>query len=81
MDWCPCCLHVSMMAVKLQADVNAKNCKLYTKALAGGGDVKFIAISALHGCHCLLSNCRGHWGGYGCFDCLRKVADGKTSVE
>jgi hypothetical protein len=80
-DGCPCCLHVSMMAVKLQADVNSKNCKLRTKASAGGGDGKFVAISALHSCYCLLNNCRGHQGGYGCFDCIRKAVDGKTPVE
>jgi hypothetical protein len=69
------------MAVKLQADVNANNRKLRTKASAGGGDGKFIAISALHGCYCLLDNCRGHQGGYGCFVCVRKAADGETPVE
>jgi hypothetical protein len=80
-DGCPCCLHVSTMAVKLQADVNAKNGKLRTKTSAGGGDGKFVAISALHGCYFLLNNCRGHQGGYGCFDSVRKAADGKTPVE
>jgi hypothetical protein len=69
------------MDVESQADVNAKICKLRTKALAGGGDGKFVAISALHGCYCLLNNCRGHQRGYGCFDCVRKAADGKTPVE
>ncbi len=80
-DGCPCCLHVSTMAVKLQADVNTKNCKLHAKALAGGGDGKFIAISALYSCCCLLNNFRSHQGGYGCFDSIRKAADGKTPVE
>jgi hypothetical protein len=54
-DGCPCCLHVSTMAVESQADVNAKKHELRTKALAGGGDGKFVAISALHGCYCLLN--------------------------
>ncbi len=69
------------IAIKSQADVNAKNCKLCTKALARGGDGKFIAISTLHGCYCLLNSCHGHQGEYGCFDCIRRVADGKTLVE
>jgi hypothetical protein len=80
-DGCPCCLHVSTMVVKLQVDVNAKNLKLHTKALAGGGDGKFVTISALHGCYCSLNNCRGHERGYGCFECVRKAADGEASVD
>jgi hypothetical protein len=69
------------MAVELQADVNAKNHKLRVKASAEEGNGKFVAVSALHGCYCLLNNCRSHQGGYGCFDCIRKAADGKTPVE
>jgi hypothetical protein len=80
-DGCSCCLHMSMMAVKSQADVNAKNRKLCPKALAGGGDGKFITILALHRCYCSLNNCCRHQGGYGCFDCVRKADDGKTPME
>ena len=70
MDGCPCCLQMTTMAVESQADVNAKNCELCAKALTGGGDGKFIAASAHHGCYCLLSNCRGHQRGYGCLSLL-----------
>jgi hypothetical protein len=44
-DGCPCCLYVSAMAAESQADGNAKNHKLRSKALAGVGDGNFIAIS------------------------------------
>jgi hypothetical protein len=61
-DGCRCCLHVSTMAIKFQADVNAKNCELRAKASAGGGDGKFVAASALYGCYCSLNNCCRHQG-------------------
>ena len=80
-DGCPCCLHMWTMAVESQADVNAKNQELRAKASAGGGDGKFIAASAHHGCYCSLNNCRGHQGEYGCFECVRKAEDGKVSVD
>ncbi len=80
-DGCPCCLHMPTMAAESQADVNAKNCELRAKALAGGGDGKFIAASALHGCYCSLSNCHRHQAGYGCFECIRKAENGKVPVD
>jgi hypothetical protein len=81
MDGCPCCLHMTTMAVKSQVDVNAKNHELCAKASTGGGDGKFIAASAHHGCYCLMNNCRGHQGGYGCFECVRKAEDGKVPAD
>jgi hypothetical protein len=81
MNGCPCCLHMSTMAVESQMDVNAKNRELRAKASAGGGDGKFSAASALHGCYCSLNNCRGHQGGYGCFECVRKAEDGEVPVD
>ena len=67
-DSCPCCQHSLRMAVESQsqAGVNAKNSELQTKASAGGGDSKFKALLALHGCYCCSNNCRGDQGGYGC---------------
>jgi hypothetical protein len=44
---CPCCGHSITMAVELQANVNAKNCKQCTKVSANGGDRKFNSGSAL----------------------------------
>ena len=61
---CPCCQHTSTMAVESNADVNAKNRELRTKASANGGDGKFTAASALHGCYCYFNNCRGHRAGF-----------------
>jgi len=82
MNGCPCCLHISTMAVESQTDVKAKNRELRAKASAGGGDGKFSAASAyLHGCYCSLNNCRGHQGGYGCFECVRKAEDGEVPVD
>jgi hypothetical protein len=80
-DSCPCCQHSLTMAVESQAGVNAKNRELQTKASADGGDGKFKAVSALHGCYCYSNNCCGHRGGYGCTECMRKAADGKTAVD
>ncbi len=80
-DSCPCCQHTLMMSVESQAGVNAKNRELQTKASADGGDGKFKAISALHRCYCYSNNCRGHQGGYGCTECMRKAADGETAVD
>jgi hypothetical protein len=80
-DGCPLCLHLSTMAVESQADVNAKNRELRRKASADGGDGKFMAVSAKHGCYCSLNNCRGHEKGYGCYECLRKAADGEKPVD
>jgi hypothetical protein len=80
-DGCPCCLHMLTMAVESQADVNAKNRELRAKALAGGGDGKFITESALHGCYCLLNNSRGHQGGYSYFECVRKAENGEVPVD
>jgi hypothetical protein len=80
-DGCPCCLHMSTMAIESQSDVNAKNRELRAKTSAGGGDGKFVAASALHGCYCSLNNCRGHQGGYGCFECIRKAENGKVLVD
>ena len=60
MDGCPCCLHTTAMAVKSQADVNAKNRELRAKASTGGGDDKFIAASAHHGCYRVLVFCNGN---------------------
>ena len=82
MNGCPCCLHMSTMAVESQTDVNAKNRELRAKASAGGGDGKFSVALALHGCYCLLNNCRRHKGGYGCFECVRKAdEDGEVPVD
>jgi hypothetical protein len=69
------------MAVESQSDVNAKNRELRKKASADGGDGKFTAVSAKHGCYCSLNNCRGHEKGYGCYECLRKAADGEKPVD
>ena len=81
MDGCLCCLHMTTMAVEFRADVNAKNRKLRAKASTGGGDGKFIAASAHHGCYCSLNNCRGHQGGYGCFECVGKAEYGEVPVD
>jgi hypothetical protein len=75
------CITVLTLALELQVDVNAKNHKLHAKVLSGGGNCKFIAASALHGCYCLLNNCHGHQGGYGCFECIRKAANDETPVN
>jgi hypothetical protein len=69
------------MAVESHADVNAKKCELRTKASANGGDGKFTAALALHGCYCYSNNCRGHQAGYGCTECKRKYADGKHLID
>ena len=55
-DGCPCCQHTATMAVESNADVSAKNRELRTKASANGGDGKFTAASALHGCYCIRSS-------------------------
>jgi len=81
MNGCPCCLHMPTMAVESQTDFNAKNRELRAKASAGGGDGKFSVALALHGCYCSLNNCRGHQGGYGCFECVRKAEDGEVPVD
>jgi hypothetical protein len=71
-----------MMAVKSNADVNAKNRELRTKASANGGDGgKLTAASALHGCYCYSNNCRGHRVGFGCSECTRKYSDGETPTD
>ncbi len=78
---CPCCQHTSTMTVESNADVNAKNRELRTKAPANGGDGKFMATSALHGCYCYFNNFRGHRVGFGCSECTRKNADGETPID
>ena len=79
---CPCCQHTSTMAVESNADVNAKNRELRTKASANGGDGKFTAASASHGCYCYSNNCRGHRAGFGCSECMRKYSDdGETPID
>jgi hypothetical protein len=78
---CPCCQHTSTMTVESNADVNAKNRELRTKAPANGGDGKFMATSALHGCYCYFNNCRGHVAGFDCSKCMRKHADGETPID
>jgi len=80
-DACPCCLHSMTMPVESRVEVNAKNRELRTKASENGGDGKFKAISALHGCYCYHNNCRGHEQGYGCTECKRKAADGETLID
>jgi hypothetical protein len=77
-DGCPCCFHVSIMAVKLQVEVNTKISKIRAKLSAGGGDGKLVIVSAIHGCYCLLNNCRNHWGGYDCLVCIKIVC---TQIE
>ena len=69
------------MAVESNADVNAKNRELRIKASANGGDGKFTAASALHGCYCYSNNCRGHRAGFGCSECMRKYSDGETPTD
>jgi hypothetical protein len=64
---------MTTMAVDSQVDANAKNRKLCAKASTGGGDGKFIAASAHHGCYCLLNNCHRHQRGCICFEFVRKA--------
>jgi hypothetical protein len=80
-DGCPCCQHTTTMAVELHANVNAKNRELCTKASANGGNGKFTAALALHGCYCYSNNCCGHQAGYGCTECKRKYADGERPIN
>ncbi len=81
LDGCPLCLHLSTIVVESQSDVNTKNRELRNKASADGGDGKFTAVLALHGCYCSLNNCHGHKHGYGCYECLRKAADGERPID
>jgi hypothetical protein len=76
-DSCHCCQHSLTMAVESQAGINTKNRELRTKASTNGGNGKFEAVSALHGCYCYLNNCHGHQGGYGCTECMRKAAEAR----
>ncbi len=78
---CLCCGHSFTMPVELQANMNAKNCKQCTKASANGGDRKFNAVSANHGCYGYLHNCRNHVAGFGCDKCERKVVNGVVAWE
>jgi hypothetical protein len=78
---CPCCGHSLTMPVKLQAKMNAKNHKQRTKASANGGDEKFNAVSAIHGCYAYFHNCCGHVAGFGCKECERKVAKSVVAWE
>jgi hypothetical protein len=80
-DGCPCCQHTATMAVESHANVNAKNRELRTKASANGGNGKFTAASALHGCYCYSNNCRGHQAECGCTECERKYADGERAIN
>jgi hypothetical protein len=78
---CPCCRHSFTIPVEFLADVNAKNCKQRTKASANGGDEKFTAVSANHGCYVYFHNCCGHIAGFGCDKCEKKVANGVVAWE
>jgi hypothetical protein len=78
---CPCCGHSFTMPVELLANVNAKNREQRTKVSANGGDRKFNAVSATHGCYAYFHNCHGHVSGFGCNECERKVADGVVAWE
>ena len=70
----PYCQHTSTMAVESNADVNAKNHELRTKASENVGNGKFTAALALHGCYCYFNNCP-------MTECMRKNADGETPTN
>jgi hypothetical protein len=78
---CPCCRHSFTMPVESLTDVNAKNREQRTKASANGGDGKFNAVSATHGCYAYFHNCRSHVAGFGWDECERKVSNGVVTWE
>jgi hypothetical protein len=69
------------MTVESNANVNAKNRELRTKASANGGNGKFTAALALHGFYCYFNNCCGHRAGFSCSECMRKNANGETPIN
>jgi hypothetical protein len=69
------------MSFESLGDVNTKNREQRTKASANGGDGKFTAVSANHGCYAYFHNCHSHIDGFGCNECERKVANDVVTWE
>jgi hypothetical protein len=69
------------MPIELQADMNTKNFEQRAKASANGGDGKFNAVSATHGCYAYFYSCHGNVAGFGCGKCERNVANSVVAWE
>ena len=73
---CPVCLCGSTMVVESDAAVNAANAAGRRAASANGGDGRFVARSAKHGCFCFANDCHGAPDGKGCWRCEELTAGG-----